>query len=154
MPQHRGAVAPAHQRAALRGGVVTPSVVPREVFAERSLRLAAPRWVVFQALTEDQDKWLVLNPGEVRPVVVEADKDTKVAWSSLWPVSSTDTVEFELSRYGSGSELRFRWLSENPPDERGINITRQRLNKKFAADLRAWVDGRSSPVSWDEADRK
>ena len=128
--------------------------VPRDVLADRTHRFAAPRWVVYEALTGEQDRWLVLNPGEVRPTVRSAVRDESIIWSSFWPVSPDDTIEFELSRDGSGTGMRFRWLSDQPPDERGINLTRQRLNKKLASDLRAWVDARLSQVSWDEAHRR
>jgi hypothetical protein len=93
--------------------------VPRDVFGDRSHRFAAPQWVVFQALNVEQDKWLRLNPGEVRPVVLESVKDERVVWSSFWPVSPSDTIEFELSRYGGGTELNFRWFSDTRPTSGG-----------------------------------
>ena len=89
------------------------------------------------------------RPGEVAPEVVESEPPGKVVWSSLWPVSPDDTVEFQLSRYGAGTELRFIWRSVTPPDERGAGITRQRFNRKLGGDLRGWVDSWGSPVSWD-----
>jgi hypothetical protein len=127
--------------------------VAREVLADRTHRFAAPPWVLYMALTQEQDRWLVLNPGEVRPEVLATVTDESIVWSSFWPVSPQDTIEFELSRYGAGTAVRFEWRSDKPPDERGIKITRQRLNKKFASDLRGWVDSWGSPVSWDEPRR-
>jgi len=70
----------------------------------------------------------------------------RVAWSSLWPASPDDVIEFSLSTVERGiprrqrSQMRVRWLSSSPPDERGIAITRQRLGRKFGADLRG-MDG-------------
>src|SRR5438552_2569387 len=125
----------------------------RGVFADRVHRFAAPTWVVFDALTSDVAKWLPLQPGEVQPQIVAAVRPERVVWSSLWPVSPGDTVEFELSRLGGGTALRFRWLTDSPPDERGVGITRRRLNTKLASDLRGWVDSPGSPVSWDPPER-
>src|SRR4051794_24879950 len=124
-------------------------MVDPDIFGDRSHRFAAPVWVVFDALTVDQDKWLDLATGEVAPRAIEAERPRRVVWSSLWPVSPGDTVEFHLARYGGGTELRFIWRSPSPPDERGIAITRQRLNRKLGGDLRGWTDSWGSPVSWD-----
>ena len=74
-------------------------------------------------------------------------------WSSLCPVSPDDRIELHLLPAGpehvlhthSGNQpgrqtlLRMRWLSNAPPDEHGTAITRQRLHKKFGADLRGVV---------------
>lgn len=120
-----------------------------EVRADHVHRFRAPVWTVFAALTDDRHRWLRLQPGEVEPTVLEAVPVERVIWSSFWPVSPSDTIEFDLSRYGGGTAMRFRWVTSSPPDERGVNITRQRLNRKFAADLRGWVDSVGSPVSWD-----
>ena len=119
------------------------------VYGDRTHRFAAPAWVFFDALTVGQDEWLILAPGETAPEVVESERPYRVVWSSLWPVSPDDTVEFQLSRYGAGTELRFVWRSPSPPDARGVGITKQRLNQKLGSDLRAWIDSASSPISWD-----
>ena len=111
-----------------------------DVFGDRSHRFAPPAWVMFDALTVDLDKWLDLAPGEVRPTVLEAERPRRVVWSSFWPVSPDDTVELLLAAEGPGTLLRFIWRSPSPPDDRGIAITRQRLNQKLAGDLREWVD--------------
>jgi len=111
-----------------------------DVFGDRSHRFAPPTWVMFDALTVDLDKWLDLAPGEVRPRVLEAERPSRVVWSSFWPVSPNDTVELLLAPDGAGTTLRFIWRSPSPPDERGVAITRQRLNQKLGGDLREWVD--------------
>jgi hypothetical protein len=51
-------------------------------------------------------------------------------------VSPDDTIEFDLVPDDGGTAMRFRWYTDSPPDERGIGITRQRLNQKFGGDLR------------------
>jgi hypothetical protein len=91
-----------------------------------------------------------LAPGEVAPRVIEAVEPVHVVWSPPWPVSPNDRIELELSLAdpkhvlfsvkdndrGRHSLLRLRWLSNSPPDARGIGITRRRLNQKFGGDLR------------------
>jgi hypothetical protein len=128
------------------------------VLADRVYRFEAPIWVVYDALVIGQDNWLVLQPGEVAPQVLEAVRTSSVVWSSFWPLSPLDKIEFDLTEPGKrggaerpseGTSLRFRWSTSSPPDDRGIAITRQRLNRKFGSHLRAWVDSAWSPVSWD-----
>jgi hypothetical protein len=113
-------------------------VADPDVLADRVHRFSAPVSVIARALTEDRGRWLEINPGEELPDVVENDAH-RVVWSSFWPVSPRDTIEFDLTRRRSGCEMRFRWRSDLPPDERGIGITRQRLNRKLASDLRGWL---------------
>jgi hypothetical protein len=124
-------------------------IANRVILGDRVHRFVAPIWVVFDALTVSQAKWLRLQPREVEPRVLEAIRLERVVWSSFWPVSPGDTIEFDLSRDGRGTALRFRWFTNSPPDERGIAITRQRLNRKFGGELRGWVDSAWSPVSWE-----
>lgn len=114
-------------------------IQPRFVFADGVHRFPAPRWFMFSALTTDRLWWLRLQPGEVEPKVLEAIPDERVVWSSFWPVSPADTIVFDLYDDDEQCAVRFRWFSESPPDERGIGITRQRLNLKFGGDLRGQV---------------
>jgi hypothetical protein len=131
-----------------------PRLAEPGLYADRVHTYAAPIALLFAALTVEEAMWWVdwLQPGEVRPRVLEAEPFRRVVWSSLWPVSPDDTIEFDLSesaenRYMSAGELaddkptaiRFRWYSAFPPDARGIAITRQRLNRKLGGDLRAVV---------------
>jgi hypothetical protein len=114
---------------------------PARVFAERVFRYNMPQDVLYLVLTDQRSSWLRLQPGEVEPQVVRA-ASFEVVWSSFWPVSPEDVIEFSLSTtdehgYRQRSQMRMRWLSSSPPDERGIAITRQRLNRKFGADLRS-----------------
>jgi hypothetical protein len=111
----------------------------RLVLADRVHLYAAPIELLFAALTFDQAKWLRLQPGEVEPRVLDSVPNETVVWSSFWPVSPDDTIEFELSPSTQGTSIRFRWFTASPPGERGIGITRQRLNRKFGGDLRAVV---------------
>jgi hypothetical protein len=83
--------------------------------------------------------WLRLETGEVRPVVLESEPDRCVVWSSFWPVSPDATIRLGIEGGRDDCTVRMRWYSANPPDERGVGITRQRLNTKLGADLRGMV---------------
>ena len=111
----------------------------RLVLADRVHHYAAPIELLFAALTVDQAKWLQLQPGEIEPTVLKTVPGKSVVWSSFWPASPDDTIEFDLTSQGNETSIRFRWFTDSPPDERGIGITRQRLNLKFGGDLRAIV---------------
>jgi hypothetical protein len=109
----------------------------RQCLADRVHRFnGIPVEVIVTALTTERSWWLGLQPGEVEPQILASDAH-HVVWSSFWPVSPNDTIEIDLSNLEDGTELRFRWYSDSPPDERGIAITRQRLNRKFGGNLRA-----------------
>ena len=73
------------------------------------------------------------------PEVVEADANRRVVWSSFWPVSADDTIEINLTPDRGDTLLTFRWFSASPPDERGVGITRQRLNRQFGGSIRGWL---------------
>lgn len=117
----------------------------KEVLAEREHRYkVVALWVIFRALTDHREKWMELHPGEVLPSVLEAVPNERVVWSSFWPVSPDDTIELDLRQDGLDAILRFRWLSSAPPDERGLGITRHRLNVKFGGDMRGWLASKRS----------
>ncbi len=108
------------------------------MLADRVHQYNAPLHQMYAALTVNRSWWLRLQPGEIQPQVLEAIPQHRVVWSSFWPVSPNDTIEFDLSFRGE-TFVRFPWSTDSPPDERGINITRQRLNLKFGGDIRAVV---------------
>jgi len=92
-----------------------------QVLADREHRYkAVPSWAVFRALTDHRKKWMRLGQGEVVPSLLEAVPNDRVVWSSLWPISASDTIELGVRQDGVDAILRFRWLSSAPPDERGI----------------------------------
>jgi hypothetical protein len=101
-------------------------------------------WILFRALAEDYPAWWPLHPGEVRSHVIEVDDPTRVVWSSPWPVSPSDRIEFLISGVGLNASVRLRWLTESPPDQRGVAITRQRLNYKLASELRGWLTDKTA----------
>jgi len=93
-----------------------------DVYGDRVHRFAAPAWVIFDALTVGQDEWVVLAPGETAPKVIESERPRRVVWSSLWPVGPDDTVEFRLSRYGAGTEVRFVCQAPRRPTREGSGL--------------------------------
>jgi hypothetical protein len=95
---------------------------------------------MFVALTEEVEQWLRLRPREVPPKVIAQTRPGHVAWSSLWPASPGDQIDFHIRTDGAGSAVRFVWSSPTPPDERGVGLVRHHLNQAFADDLRYWVD--------------
>lgn len=107
---------------------------------ERSHRYrdTSPDWI-FLALTKYRGEWLKLHPEEVQPDVLEAVSNERVVWSSFWPISPSDTIEITLTRDRRDTLLKFRWLTDSPPDERGVGITRQRLNTQFGGNIRGWL---------------
>ena len=74
----------------------------REVLAERRHRLAPPPWRIFLALTEEVEQWLTLRPGETPPQPIRSTRPSLVEWSSMWPVSPTDSIVFTITPDGEG----------------------------------------------------
>ena len=121
----------------------------RQVFANRiHFYNSIPIGVVFRAIAEP-GAWLDPVPGEVLPRVLDVEPLQRVVWSSMWPVSPEDTIEFDLSVAPQGHEpstsMLMRWWSDQPPHERGIGFTRQRLNKQVGGDIRGWF---GDPRAW------
>jgi hypothetical protein len=121
--------------------------VAREVCADWTHRYrGTPRAVIFGALTVHRQNWIGLHPGEVLPDLLEMIPDQRVVWSSFWPISPDDTVELTLTEDRGDTLVRFQWFTSSPPDERGIGITRQRLNTKLGGDIRGWL---ASNEAWE-----
>ena len=101
-----------------------------------------PDWdraTVFDALTTHRRRWIHLHPGEVLPSVMWSERPSRVVWSSFWPAAPDDTSELLLEESRPGTTaVRWIWRSPTPPDDRGVGITRQRLNTKLGADIRGW----------------
>ena len=115
-------------------------VPDRIVAGERTHHYQSGGAYVFDLLTRRRAEWVELHPGEVLPDVLEQEPNSRVVWSSFWPVSPDDTVEITLTSDGEHrTTLRYSWLTDAPPDERGIAITRQRLNTRFGGDIRGWT---------------
>jgi hypothetical protein len=107
----------------------------------RTRKLPAPASIVWQSLVDPHEPgtrpWLNLLPDEVEPKVLEAEKPSRVVWSSLWPSRPNDQVHFEIIPYERGCGLRFSLLTpDDPPDESKTGHLRRRLNQLLFADLR------------------
>ena len=79
-----------------------------------------PLDMLYLALTDQRSSWLRLQPGEVEPLVLRA-ASFEVVWSSFWPASPDDVIEFSLcstEEHGiprrQRSQMRMRWLSSSP----------------------------------------
>jgi hypothetical protein len=94
---------------------------------------------LFDALTVHRGDWIVLLPGEVIPDVLEAERPDRVVWASFWPAAVADSVELLLEETTGDTTVRWVWRSPTPPDDRGIGISRQRLNTKLGGDIRGWL---------------
>ncbi len=94
---------------------------------------------LYDALTTGRETWMRLASGEVHPRTIETVADQRVVLSTFWPIAPNDLIVLDLAyRPGhlSRTELRMQWLTDSPPDGRGVGIARQRLNRKFGSDLR------------------
>lgn len=116
------------------------AMADREVLADREHQYSgAPAWVIYRALTDARGRWMRLHPGEVLPRLVEVVPNRRVVWSSFWPVSPDDTIALTLAEDRGSTTVRLVWMSSTAPDDRGIGITRQRLNRKLGGDIRGWL---------------
>ena len=63
---------------------------------------------------EDRTAWWPLNPKEVASHVLTRGENL-IVWSSPWPVSPNDTIEFHLSGHESRANVRFRCSATRHP---------------------------------------
>ena len=107
----------------------------------RVRKLPAPPAVVWESLTQPRRPgarpWLNLLEDEVDPRVLEAQRPTRVVWSSLWPRRPRDQIRLELATAGSETLLKFTLLTPaDLPDQSKTGHMRRRLNQLLFADLR------------------
>ena len=98
--------------------------------------------VMYDAIVDERQQWLVLKPGEVVPEVEDAHRpDLIVLRPWLNPVITAVEVRLENIGRGGGSwvnVLAYANQEELPPEKR--RPIRHRLGEVFGADLRQWVD--------------
>lgn len=97
---------------------------PRVLWAD----LAAPRRTGARV-------WLVLEPGEQWPTVLESVENRRVVWSSLWERRPEDRIELLVTPDGGDSALTFVWHAADPLPGHASPF-RYRLTTLFAAELR------------------
>jgi hypothetical protein len=77
--------------------------------AGRSKTQPAPPAVIWETLTDPHRPgsrtWLVLEAGEVEPLVLDSQPPSRVVWSSLWPARHDDRICFDIEAHGEGSRL-------------------------------------------------
>lgn len=82
--------------------------------ARRRRPQAPPPWVLWEALVERGEGWLVLRHGEIRPEILESRRPEWVVWSSLDPSRPGDRVEFAIEPDHSGCRVELRLMA---PDD-------------------------------------
>jgi hypothetical protein len=99
--------------------------------------------VIFDDLTtpnrQPRRPWLHLLDDEVAPTVIEADRPSRVVWSSIWVKRPDALIAFDLpagDRH-NGTDLRWTLLVESPePDSRMKRHMCQRIGELINANLR------------------
>lgn len=96
---------------------------------------------MFEALTDERERWLELLTGETRPKVIEAIRPSLVTFRPwLDPTIKSVTVEVGDDD-GQGSALRvLATASVRTLSDEQRRWTRYRLGTIFGAALREWVD--------------
>ena len=67
------------------------------VVADRTYKYAPPPWRMFEALTDEVDRWIELRPRMVAALILEASRPELVRWGTMWPNDRMATIDFELS---------------------------------------------------------
>jgi hypothetical protein len=86
--------------------------------------------------------WLLLQPGEVRPLVLEAGP-AHVLWSSPWPGRPGLRVRLDVTARADGADgadLRWTLLGEAPLPLDEVRPLRRRLDELLNRDLRQSFD--------------
>jgi hypothetical protein len=101
---------------------------------------APPPWVMYEALVEEMDRWLVVHPGEPRPQVAASQRPDAVLLRP-WVDPAALAVELLIVPYGRGSAITVLTYADNPrlPDDIRRRV-KYRLGTVFGAALRDWVD--------------
>lgn len=110
-----------------------------EVGSRRRSQPAPPR-VLFEALTQPDRAgarpWLNLLHDEIAPRVAESDDPALVLWTSIWLTRPDAVVRFELPPGGSGTDLRWTLLVDEPiPSAALLGHLRKGVNQLINADL-------------------
>jgi hypothetical protein len=98
--------------------------------------------VMYDAIVNERQQWLVLSPGELAPEVADAHRPDLVVLRP-WLDPRITAVEVRLENIGRGggswvNAFAYAIQEELPPEER--RPIRHRLGEVFGAELRTWVD--------------
>ena len=106
----------------------------------RRWRYAPPPWVMYDAIVDERDRWLMLLPGEAAPTVTRSRRpDLVVLEPSVDPALSSLAITIEAD--GEGSAATFVGRAEHPElDPHVRRRIHHRLGTTFGAALREWVD--------------
>jgi hypothetical protein len=114
--------------------------------ATRRRSQPAPPWAVVEALVRpDGDparRWLRLQNGEVRPLVLE-EGPAHVLWSSPWPDRPGLRVRLDVTARpegADGADLRWTLLGDAPLPAEEVRALRRRLDELLNRDLRQSFD--------------
>ena len=95
---------------------------------------------MYEAIVDDIDKWLSLQPGESAPKVAASRRPDAVLLRP-WVDSAVTAVELRIEEHGPGAAITVLAYGEVPqlPDETRRRV-RHRLGAAFGGALRYWVD--------------
>jgi CTP:molybdopterin cytidylyltransferase MocA len=101
---------------------------------------APPPWVMYEAVVEHMDRWLVAQPGEPRPNVA-ASRQPDAVLLQPWVDPAALAVELLIEPYGRGAAITVLAYADAPQlsDDTRRRV-KYRLGKIFGAALRDWVD--------------
>lgn len=112
-----------------------------DVIASRKRNQPAPPAVIFDDLVDPRRQpsrpWLHLLGDEIEPVVLAADRPSRIVWSSLWIKRPDARIAFDLTAGRNGTNLRWTLLVAPPaPEDRQFRHLCQRIGTLINANLR------------------
>ncbi len=106
---------------------------------------APPPWVVWEALCDPwsmgEQTWFDVQPGEVAPNTIKAERPGLVVWSSIWADEPELRVRFDLEPDGAGTFVTWTLLGPaGALDQSDLERRRYRLNQLINGRLRDAFD--------------
>lgn len=128
-----------------------------ETVGTREWAQPAPPHVIFDDLAHPDRQpgrpWLYLRADEIAPVVVEAERPSRLVWSSIWARRPDARIAFELPGKRGGTVLRWTILVNDPaPDTALADHMWNRINTLVNGHLRHNY-GQIEPLAEDSASR-
>jgi hypothetical protein len=110
------------------------------VVVGRRWTYAPPPWVMHEAIVDEMNKWLSLQPGEIAPKVAASRRPDGVLLKP-WVDAAVTAVELRIEQHGLGAAITVLAYGDVPqlPDETRRRV-RHRLGDIFGGALRYWVD--------------